>query len=210
MASYIIILDFEANCSEDEKMKNEIIEFPSVLIKIENNRTERIAEFQLFVKPKYNHKLTSFCTKLTGITQQQVNNGVSFPIALKEHELWLRRNIKNFDEISKTDQLMIWTCGIWDLDVMAPKEYNNHNIQHVHKIYTRFVNIKNEFQKFYKIDKKREMAGMQGMLNYLKIPLQGHHHSGIDDCRNIASIFEKMITTGYNFMSAQQIYSKHI
>jgi inhibitor of KinA sporulation pathway (predicted exonuclease) len=30
--------------------------------------------------------------------------------------------------------------------------------------------------------------GMDKMLDYLKLPLDGHHHSGIDDCRNIAKI----------------------
>lgn len=29
---------------------------------------------------------------------------------------------------------------------------------------------------------------MVGMLEYLNIPLEGRHHSGIDDTRNIAKI----------------------
>ena len=31
-------------------------------------------------------------------------------------------------------------------------------------------------------------VGMAGMLKTLKIKLEGRHHSGIDDCKNIAKI----------------------
>jgi len=30
------------------------------------------------------------------------------------------------------------------------------------------------------------------MLEYFKIPLEGTHHRGIDDARNLGKIFEKM------------------
>lgn len=35
--------------------------------------------------------------------------------------------------------------------------------------------------------------GMAGMLNYLNLELTGHHHSGIDDCRNTVKICNKTI-----------------
>jgi inhibitor of KinA sporulation pathway (predicted exonuclease) len=44
--------------------------------------------------------------------------------------------------------------------------------------------------------KKDKMIGMDGMLNELAIPLVGHHHSGIDDCRNIAKICNFLHTKG--------------
>jgi inhibitor of KinA sporulation pathway (predicted exonuclease) len=38
---------------------------------------------------------------------------------------------------------------------------------------------------------------METMLKHLKLILDGHHHSGIDDCRNISKILNKMITDGH-------------
>ena len=38
---------------------------------------------------------------------------------------------------------------------------------------------------------------MVGMLQYLKLKLDGRHHSGIDDTRNIAKIMIKMIKDGH-------------
>lgn len=37
------------------------------------------------------------------------------------------------------------------------------------------------------------------MLTVLKMELQGHHHSGIDDCRNIARIVVRMVEDGCPF-----------
>jgi len=198
MIQYLCVLDFEANCAEDMKaykMDNEVIEFPSVLWKLENGIIENISEFQLFCKPKNMVTLTDFCKNLTGITQQQVNTGVSFPEALKAHEMWLRQNILDFDNNVKEMNVLIVTCGHWDLNVMAPKEYKNYNI-HPHGVYLRYVNIKDDFTRFYKTSGK---AGMAGMLAHANIQLEGKHHSGIDDCRNISKIIVKMINEGFAF-----------
>ena len=46
-------------------------------------------------------------------------------------------------------------------------------------------NIKFAYKKCLKV---RRAPGMAGMLEALKIKLVGHHHSGIDDSRNIAKI----------------------
>lgn len=37
---------------------------------------------------------------------------------------------------------------------------------------------------------------MAGMLKMLKIELVGHHHSGIDDCRNIGRVCVRMLEDG--------------
>jgi ERI1 exoribonuclease 3 len=199
MSKYICVLDFEANCAEDLKalgMDNEVIEFPSVLLKVDGITVTKIGEFQLYCKPKHTPILTPFCKELTKITQDKVDVGVSFPDALKQHEMWLRSNIPDFDEHVKLNKFVIITCGRWDLAVMAPKEYQNYNIKNVHSIYKRFINIKQDFCTFYK---KKKQLGMDGMLNELKLKLDGTHHCGLDDCRNISKIVIKMFTDGMMF-----------
>ena len=37
------------------------------------------------------------------------------------------------------------------------------------------------------------------MLKYLKLEHQGRHHSGLDDCINIANIALKMMKDGFQF-----------
>jgi ERI1 exoribonuclease 3 len=186
MEKYICVLDFEATCWE-EKTKNpyEIIEFPSVLLRFgETGMLERVAEFQAYVKPVINPTLSAFCTQLTGITQSQVDVGVDLATALKNHQKWLAEHVGS-------GEVMIYTCGLWDLKTCAPADFAAKGIV-APAIYKRFVNVKFAFEAFY----GKKSFGMENMLTYLKIPLAGRHHSGLDDCRNIASIVEKMVTDG--------------
>jgi DNA polymerase III alpha subunit (gram-positive type) len=75
MTGYICILDFEATCWDNSR-DHEIIEFPSVLLKWnDDNEITIVDEFQIFVKPKKYPVVSEFCRKLTGITQEIVNKG---------------------------------------------------------------------------------------------------------------------------------------
>jgi inhibitor of KinA sporulation pathway (predicted exonuclease) len=192
---YICILDFEATC-EDGSSSHEVIEFPSILWKISEDETELeyISEIQMFCKPKNNPKVSKFCHKLTGITQKQVDDGISFKEALKAHELWLREKIPNFDKEYTDNNILIMTCGHWDMSTMAPQEYKTYDIKKPHGVYLKYMNIKVDFDKFY----KKKVGGMAKMLTYLGLPLIGRHHSGIDDCRNISKILDTMLENGFD------------
>lgn len=207
---YICVLDFEANCAENMKelgMDNEVIEFPSVLWKYDSKSNPimtQISEIQMFCKPKNTPILTPFCIELTKITQDKVDTGIPFPDALKKHEMWLRSHIPNFDNEVHTGNVMIITCGEWDMKTMAPKEYKNHNMKNIHSVYLKYVNIKNEFVTLYKRNGK---FGMYTMLQYLNLPLDGTHHSGIDDCRNISKIVSRIFNDGYTY---EQMKVRHV
>lgn len=60
--------------------------------------------------------------------------------------------------------------------------------------YNRWINVKQSFQQQYGLKKQK---GMDGMLNYLKMNLEGRHHSGIDDCKNILRIVQRMRKDGW-------------
>lgn len=210
MTKYICVLDFEATCDDDmkaSKMDHEIIEFPSVLLKYENKKIERIAEIQMFCKPKNTPTLTKFCTDLTGIVQEQVDQGITFPEAFYNHLTWLRSNITNFEHEFSDGNVFILTCGRWDLETMLPKEYKNWNFvkTDIHNVYRSFVNCKEEFKRHYKYE---NVYSMTHMLEELKLELEGKHHSGIDDCRNIARIVERMINDGYDPITANVIVAQ--
>lgn len=71
---------------------------------------------------------------------------------------------------------------------MLPKEVMNKKLKY-YSVYKRYINIKDEFEYFY----KKKAGGMVKMLNELGLKLDGKHHSGIDDTKNIAKILVKMI-----------------
>jgi len=194
--NYICVLDFEATCWEPMTgMFHEIIEFPSVLVEWNKDTKEKriIDTIQLYCKPKVNQILSDFCTELTGITQDKIDSGISFTDALIAHKSWLEKNLGEIDKLVEEGRLLILTCGSWDLVHCAPGEFRRHDIHFPHKLYTQFINIKTDFEKFYGYNG----GGMKSMLGKLNLSLDGRHHSGIDDCKNITKILFKMIDDGY-------------
>lgn len=197
---YVCVLDFEATCEKDNKnFENEIIEFPSVLLQNIEGTYYTISEFRYFCKPLKNPILTDFCKNLTGIKQWQVDSGYTFPEVLNLHYEWLNSYA--------SEDLMIVTCGSWDLNDIFKKECKRWNIKRHPKIYSKFINIIYEFKRFYLFDYD---PGMKKMMEYLNITLFGRHHSGIDDCRNIANIWNRMVLNGYTttYKSVIYIYKK--
>ncbi len=57
---------------------------------------------------------------------------------------------------------------------------------------------KNDFT-FVKDVRKPPVSGMPDMLNICGLTLQGKHHSGIDDSRNIAACVVKCLERGFEF-----------
>jgi len=187
MYDYYVILDFEATCDQRAfPSPQEIIEFPAVIIDAKTNTV--ISEIQIYVKPKHHPKLTTFCTELTGITQEMVNKGVDIKTAIKTFNKWLTQN----GLIWSLTKFVIVTCGNWDLQIMYQKQCKTEYIN-VDSHFKRWINIKDEFKNFY----RKYPDGLKGMMTYLKLRWIGRHHSGLDDSKNIGQIWRRMISDGY-------------
>jgi ERI1 exoribonuclease 3 len=183
MTEYICILDFEATCWYDNS-DHEIIEFPSVLLRWQDSEIKEVSRFQQFVKPLNNPIVSDFCTELTGITQKQIDHGIDLKSTVEAHLKWITG-------ITNQNNVTIVTCGDWDMNKMLPRDLKN--ISYVpNKLYARYVNIKELF---------RIAAGIKGtsmlkMLKHINMDVEGRHHSGIDDCHNIARIFIELVKKG--------------
>merc|ERR1711953_861176 len=198
MVKYLCVLDFEATCDDKSKVyPQEIIEFPVLLL---NTRTRLVEKtFHYYIKPDVNEVLSDFCTELTGITQEIVSqeDTLSLKEVLKRHLEWLMecQLVDDSNKVSAGKRLhsfIYLTCGDWDLKTMLPGQLAYHNID-VPKPLKTWLNIKKEFRNFYKTNPK----GMISMLNLLGMELEGRHHSGIDDCHNIARICVKLLEDGW-------------
>lgn len=177
----------------------EIIEFPCVVYDIKNNKIDRTKDFKFYCKPATEIKITDFCTKLTGIKQEQVDSGLFFAEVLREHKKWMISN-KFLTETNKLNKCMFVTCGDWDFKTALQNYCKFLNIR-VPKYLTSWCNIKILFSNFYKM----KSGGMASMLTYLKIKLEGRHHCGLDDCYNIAQIAQKMCVDGCVFTETNTV-----
>jgi len=188
----ICVLDFEASCDDNvQYFDNEIIEFPSVLLQFDNDTCcyNIVSEFKQYCKPLFKPIVPKFTTELTGITQEQIDNGGNFPDVLDDHYKWL-------NGFGQDEQIMFVTCGNSDLKTFMVNECKKWNII-PYGIYQKYINICKIFGDFYKPENNKKDYGMIRMLEYLGIELKGKQHCGLDDCHNTAKIFQRIISDGY-------------
>jgi len=184
---YFLVLDFEASCDDKTKVKgfkNEVIEFPTVAI---NAKTMKIDHtFHYYVKPKMNPILTDFCKDLTGIQQDWVDNGLDFKECMKLHNQWMMEHF-----IEKNLKFAFVVCGDWDLKIMIINQCKMDKLS-VPSYFSEWINIKKMYAQIY----NKPVRGMTSMLRDMNLQLEGRHHSGIDDCKNIGRVLVEMLKQG--------------
>jgi len=112
---FVVVIDFEATCQEGSVIyPQEIIEFTSVLVDGATGRT--LSTFRTYVRPRHHPCLTDFYRDLTGITQDDVDAGVSLAEALEMHDRWLE------EHGAKLGKLAVVTWGDWDCRTMPEGE----------------------------------------------------------------------------------------
>ena len=81
--------------------------------------------------------------------------------------------------------ILLSTVKVKDLNTCLPVQCKYQAIDYPDYL-RRWINIKDEFERI--TGKSRKRNGMAGMLKELDLKLEGRHHSGIDDSKNIAKI----------------------
>lgn len=168
----IIIIDLEATCWQGavpSGQQNEIIEIGLAVLDTETGAISK--NKGILVKPQRS-SVSLFCTELTTITQDLLDkNGVSFEDAINEL----------IDEYNP--DLYTWASyGQYDLN-MLKKQCKSFGIPY--PMGEKHINVKEHFAEKFGLVKP---TGMNGALALLNIPLEGTHHRGIDDAKNIAKI----------------------
>lgn len=104
-------------------------------------------------------------------------------------------------EPENMSQAAFLTCGDWDLKSMLPRQLGLVEAEHgldatgaLVAPYNKWINVKFAFMKQLQL---RHSPGMAGMLKKLKLELEGRHHSGIDDCKNILRIVQNLRERGW-------------
>lgn len=83
---FIVVVDLELTCWDGEERRPmsemEITEIGAVVL--DANTLEEVSKFSRTVKPIDNPQLSAFCTQLTGITQEEVDNSPNLLESLEE------------------------------------------------------------------------------------------------------------------------------
>ncbi|XP_014229280.1 ERI1 exoribonuclease 3 [Trichogramma pretiosum] len=178
----LLVLDFEATCIQNKILKpQEIIEFPCLVVSTEDWQVKDA--FHEYVKPRVNPELSEFCTELTGIMQETIEDEENFPQVFEKFNQWLDEGEYFRD---KTESTFV-TCGNWDLKVMLRQQCELENIP-VPEYMKEWIDIKRTFYaatNYYP-------RSLKDMLRHFNMEFQGRSHCGIDDTHNLVRIIQML------------------
>jgi inhibitor of KinA sporulation pathway (predicted exonuclease) len=169
---YYLVIDLEATCDADQRLprhETEIIEIGAVLC--DGQTLQPAAEFQTFVRPIRHPRLTAFCTALTTIRQADVDRAPVFPQAIER----LRRFVDGRD-------FLFCSWGDYDRNQFR-RDAERHRVRL--PLGARHLNLKQAFQQ---ATGAARLLGTGQALASVGLTLEGTHHRGIDDARNIAKL----------------------
>ncbi|CAM9651884.1 unnamed protein product, partial [Discosporangium mesarthrocarpum] len=167
----------------------EIIEFPTVLV--DSRTLEVVAEFREYVRPVRHPRLDPFCTQLTGI--EQVHARILLCHAISQRTVPVSFGLSTVGTNSVLSSMHV--IGSWNLKTMLPAQCSLI-AREVPPHLSTWVNLKRVYQVQLGSPEAEEAISrrtaidvdMAGMLQAEGLRLEGRHHSGLDDCRNIAKI----------------------
>lgn len=172
------IIDIECTAWEppEYQPRDQISEIIEIGLAVVDIKTLEMSEnISILVRPQ-NSKLSKFCTKLTTLTQEQVDNGITFEAACKV----LR---KDFNSDNRT--FVSW--GDYDRKMF---ERNSKDYGVKYPFGPRHHNLKNSFAMLYGLDRE---LGMDEALKIINLELEGTHHRGNWDALNISKIFIEIL-----------------
>lgn len=178
----VLVVDVEATCWETKEEQgnqpNEVIEIG--ICELVMKTGERLNGASYVVKPRFT-KVSPFCTKLTGWTQEAVDEGADIEPTIAQ--------IKADYGLTKFD---VWfSCGDYDRVKLGSR--GNGSLGDLYCIYAqdnpfetmRHFNVKTLFALKERLQKE---MGMDRMLKHIGEKLEGRHHNGADDAWNIAKL----------------------
>lgn len=176
----LLIVDIEATCWQGEAIpegeRSEIIEIGLCTWDIPTG--QRLARRSILVRPEHS-RVSAFCTSLTTLTQEQVEQGISFAQActLLQEEYFSRERV--------------WASyGDYDRSMFVKQCEQSHI---PYPFGTRHINLKTLFAL---TQAHPWEVGMAKALTLLQLPLEGTHHRGDDDAWNIGALASKILRAG--------------
>ncbi|MEM8525610.1 MAG: 3'-5' exonuclease [Bacteroidota bacterium] len=170
-----IIFDLEATCwqGSPRSKTQETIEIGAFLL---NAYGELQGSYNRFIRPILNPYLSSYCTELTTIEQEQVDRAQKFPKVIEEFQDWAEIFEEDYMLCSwgQFDQtLLIADCRLHDIE---EDWLENH------------INLKAQYREIKRLSRPR---GLKWAVEKEGFDFDGTHHRAIDDADNLVKVFLK-------------------
>lgn len=173
-----LLVDIEATCcNKGTILKDEVetIEIGAVMIDGEN--LYQTSTYCSFIRPVVKTELTDFCKSLTTISQKDVDSARLFPEVFSEFLKWA----------GDPDSLIFCSWGDFDWKQIG-QDCKRHGVDNW--LPSEKMNLKTEFS--HKLNVSRRY-GMAKALVKCGIRLEGTHHRGIDDAKNMSRMMPYIV-----------------
>jgi inhibitor of KinA sporulation pathway (predicted exonuclease) len=174
MRRKLLVIDLEATCwakHEHQEGRMETIEIGAVLVdadEVDSGELDATREFQAFVRPTRTSELSEFCRTLTGIEQRDVDAAEPFAIAFPRFVQWIG------------DPLGVRFASWGDYDrKQLLRDCANQGVAYP------FADDHFNVKKFWAKASGVKPGSMVDALERAGLALEGRHHRGLDDARNI-------------------------
>ena len=167
--THYLVVDLEATCGEGVPASEiEIIEFAAILVPIDNLHEMQV--FHSYVRPELHPILTDFCTRLTNITQDDVDAAPTLTDMIRAFMQWLKVPVL----------FCCWSDFDWK---HLHKECQRHHIslpfQHGYWDLQR---------KFKQVQCESNFRSVTTALEKMALTFEGQLHSAKDDALNTARL----------------------
>ncbi|MFG2478603.1 exonuclease domain-containing protein [Streptomyces fagopyri] len=165
------VIDVEATCWPGQPPPGAVSEIIEIGLTVVDLRVgERVGRHRLLVRPARS-VVSAFCTDLTGLTQDEVEQGVSFTDACRTLARDHRAGMRAWASWGDYDRnQFVRQCRATGA---------------VYPFGARHANVKTLFTEAHRL---RGRPGMAEALRVVGLPLEGRHHRGDDDAWNIAGL----------------------
>ncbi|GHF35093.1 DNA polymerase III [Kitasatospora xanthocidica] len=178
-AHLLNVVDVEATCWEGQPPPGQVSEIIEIGLTVVDLRAgERLAKHRLLVRPARS-EVSPFCTELTGLTQAEVDGGLSFAEACR-----------TLAGAHRAGSLPWASWGDYDRNQFT-RQCRQTSAEY--PFGHRHTNAKVVFTASYGL---RRRPGMAQALTVAGLPLEGRHHRGDDDAWNIAALVLDLAARG--------------
>ena len=171
-----IIFDLEATCwRQHDRSDNETIEIGAVRC---DDAGAVVDEFCQFVKPIRHPRLSDFCKELTSIRQESIDTAPHFYDAIERFKTWIGVG---------THAYLLCSWGYYDRRQLEA----DSALHHLDPAWLApHISLKHQHAKLAGL---RRALGMARALAHEGLSLEGTHHRGLDDARNVAKVFRRYL-----------------
>jgi inhibitor of KinA sporulation pathway (predicted exonuclease) len=172
-----IIYDLEATCwqGKPRSKQQETIEIGAYML---NPYGELKSSYNRFIRPIVNPYLSTYCTELTTIEQEDVDGARTF-----------NRVIREFMDWAEIEEEEYWLCSWGKFDqTLLIDDCQLHRVED--EWLDWHINLKAQYREIRGLSRER---GFQWALGKEGLEFEGIPHRAIDDAGNLVKLFRKHI-----------------